>query len=186
MEQKVAEILENILSQLSLEGSFDIDEKDEGIFVSIEVTEPGQLIGHQGDTLSALQLIVNLIISKQFGDESKRVILDVANWRKSKEEELAHKARSWAEEVIASGEEMELEPMPSWQRRIVHMTIEKTPGVTSESIGEGIDRRLVLKKGDASSAESDTKSDEDVIEDSETTAEDDKAADNSEEKPEQD
>ncbi len=151
MESKVAEILENILSELSLEGSFDIDEKNDGIFVAIDVTEPGQLIGHQGETLSALQLLVNLIISKQFGEDSKRVILDVADWRRGKEEELAHKARTWAEEVLETGKELELEPMPSWQRRIVHMTIEQTKGVTSESVGEGTDRHLLLKLDDGKS-----------------------------------
>ncbi len=143
MEAKVSEILENILSQLNLEGSFEIEEKEEGIFVSIDTSSAGQLIGHQGETLSALQLLLNLIISKQF-EEPKRVIVDVSGWRRGKEEELAHKARTWAQEVIDSGQEMELVPMPSWQRRIVHMTIQETPGVSSESMGEGLERHLVI------------------------------------------
>jgi spoIIIJ-associated protein len=150
MESKVAEILENILGQLSLEGSFDIEEKDDGVFVYIEANDPGQLIGHQGETLSSLQLVINLIVSKQFPDNTKRIILDVAGWRKEREEELAHKARTWAQEVISSGEEKELQPMPSWQRRIVHMTIEQTPGVKSESVGEGNDRHLVIQVDDGS------------------------------------
>src|SRR5258708_7172096 len=143
MEAKVSEILENILSQLNLEGSFEIEEKEEGIFVSIDTSSAGQLIGHQGETLSALKLLLNLIISKQF-EEPKRVIVDVSGWRRGKEEELAHKARTWAQEVIDSGQEMELVPMPSWQRRIVHMTIQETPGVSSESMGEGLERHLVI------------------------------------------
>lgn len=145
MEQKVAEILENILSMLSLEGSFDVDEKSDNVFVSIETQEPGWLIGHQGETLQALQLIVNLIISKQISEEEqKRVVIDIAGWRKTKEEELAHKAREWSQEVIESKNPMDLPAMPSWQRRIVHMTIEQTDGVKSESVGEGIDRHLVI------------------------------------------
>lgn len=151
MEDKVSEILENILSLIGLEGSFDVEEKDEGIFVFIDANDPGKLIGRGGETLSALQLIVNLILSKQYPEGSKRVIVDVASWRKGKEEELAHKARSWAEKVLESGEPMELEPMPAWQRRIVHLTIEGTKGLRSESVGEGMDRHLVISP-DGSSA----------------------------------
>lgn len=144
MEEKVSEILENILSLLNLEGSFEVEEKDEGVFVQVDLPEAGILIGRGGETLSALQLLLNLIISKHFGEKSKRVILDVADWRKGKEEELAHKARNWAERVLETKQPMELLPMPSWQRRIVHMTIEGTKGVRSESMGEGADRHLVI------------------------------------------
>lgn len=144
MEEKVSEILENILSLLNLEGSFEVEEKEEGVFVQVDLPEAGILIGRGGETLSALQLLLNLIVSKQFGEKSKRVILDVADWRKGKEEELAHKARNWAEKVLETNQPMELLPMPSWQRRIVHMTIEGTKGVRSESVGEGADRHLVI------------------------------------------
>jgi spoIIIJ-associated protein len=143
MEAKVSEVLENILGMLSMEGSFDVEEKEEGVFVFIDTKEAGKLIGHQGETLAALQYIINLVVSKQVED-SKRVIIDVSGWRQSKEEELAHRARTWANQVLESGKPMELDPMPSWQRRIVHLTIEGTSGVTSESIGEGLERRLVI------------------------------------------
>lgn len=146
LEEKVSDVLENVLSLLSFEGSFDVEEKEEGVFVSIDTEDAGRLIGNSGETLQSLQLLVNLIVSKQIGnpEESKRVIIDVANWRKSKEEELAHKARMWAEKVIESKQPMELDPMPSWQRRIVHMTVENTEGVKSESAGEGRDRHLII------------------------------------------
>lgn len=144
MEEKISEVLENILSLLGLEGSFEVDEKEDGVFVFIDTSEPGILIGRGGETLSALQLILNLAMLRAFPDESKRVIVDVSEWRKSKEEELAHKARGWAEKVLETQEPMDLEPMPSWQRRIVHITIEGTKGVKSESVGEGPDRHLII------------------------------------------
>ncbi|MFI5205311.1 MAG: protein jag [Candidatus Paceibacterales bacterium] len=146
MEAKVSEILENILSLLSLEGSFEVNEKEDGVFVTIDTDDAGKLIGHQGETLSSLQLIVNQILAKQ-EEEFKRVIIDVSGWRRTKEEELAHRARRWAEQVKETGEPLELEPMPSWQRRIVHMTIQETDGVSSESLGEGLDRHLVIRPG---------------------------------------
>ncbi len=143
MEAKVSEVLENILGFLSLEGSFEIEEKDDYINVLIETEDAGRLIGHQGESLAALQLIVNMIALKDQPD-AKRIIIDVASWRKGKEEELAHKARVWAKQVLEENKTLELDPMPSWQRRIVHMTIQETDGVGSESLGEGPERHLKL------------------------------------------
>src|SRR3990167_5491787 len=114
MEEKTSEILENILSLLSLEGSFEVEEKSEGVFVSIDLAESGLLIGRGGETLSALQLIINLIVSRQMGDQSQRVIIDVSGWRRSKEEELAHKARGWAQKVLDTKEPMELSAPNPW------------------------------------------------------------------------
>lgn len=145
MEEKVSEILENLLGLLGLEGSFEIEERQDGVFVSIDAEDAGILIGRNGETLSSLQLILNLIASRQIGGEDlKRVVVDVSSWRKSKEDDLAQKAKNWAAKVLETKEPMELNPMPAWQRRIVHMAIESTEGVKSESIGEGQDRRLVI------------------------------------------
>ena len=69
----------------------------------------------------------------------------MGGWRKNKEADLERRARNWASEVKESGEEIELEPMPSWQRRIVHMIVSEVEGVSSESIGEGKERHLVIK-----------------------------------------
>lgn len=145
MEEKVSEILENILGLLGLEGSFEIEEKEEGVFISIDAEDPGILIGRNGETLTSLQLLLNLIASRQMpGENLKRIVVDVSDWRKSKEEELAHKARDWAQKVAETKESIELDPMPAWQRRVVHMTIQEIPAVKSESIGEGPERRLVI------------------------------------------
>lgn len=143
MEAQVSEVLENILSLLALEGSFEVDEKPEVVSVSIDLDDAGKLIGRDGETLGALQYLVNMIVAKNISEE-KRVIVDVAAWRAGKEEELAEKAKGWAVEVKESGKLMELPAMPSWQRRIVHLVIEETEGVQSESVGEGLERHLVI------------------------------------------
>lgn len=144
MEAKVSEILENILSLLSLEGSFEVTEKDEGVFVTIDTQDAGKLIGHQGETLASLQLLVNQILAKQ-SETYKRVIVDVSNWRKDKEVDLEARAKRWAEQVKTEGKTLELDPMPAWQRRIVHMAIESVEGVNTESVGEGLERHLIIK-----------------------------------------
>lgn len=146
MEAQVSEVLENILSLLSLEGSFEVDEKEDMVKVSIDLEDAGKLIGRDGETLGALQYLVNMIVAKNISEE-KRVVVDVASWRQGKEEELAGKAKEWAIEVKESGKDMELPAMPSWQRRIVHLVIEETEGVKSESVGEGAERHLVISPG---------------------------------------
>ncbi len=150
MEAKVSEILENILGMLSLEGSFEVTEGSEEVKVVIEASDPGRLIGFNGETLDALQLIVNQIVGKQATDEVpyKRVIIDVAGWRQNKETDLERRAKNWVTEVLETKKPLELEPMPSWQRRIVHMVTSETEGVESESIGEGRERHLIIRLAD--------------------------------------
>lgn len=146
VEAKVSEILENILGLMALEGSFEVTEGSDEVLVSIETNDAGRLIGFKGETLDALQLLANLIANKGVGEgEYKRVVVDVAGWRKSKEGDLERRARSWAEEALESGKEIELDPMPSWQRRIVHMVVSDVEGVESESLGEGRERHLVIR-----------------------------------------
>lgn len=156
MESRLSEILDNILGLLLLEGSYDIQDSENGFNVMIETNDAGRLIGFKGENLTSLQLLINQMMSREpvlSGSKSKtgeaegfkRVILDVSGWRQNKEKELAEKALEWANQVKEGGQEMELEPMPSWQRRIIHMSIQEIDGVESESIGEGRDRHLVIR-----------------------------------------
>jgi len=146
MEEQLSDILDNVLGLLLLEGSYDIEESDEALQVLIETKDAGRLIGFKGENLESLQLLLNQLMSRKAGEnEFKRVLVDVEGWRKQKEEELASRAKSWIEEVKTSGEELELEPMSPWQRRIVHMVVQETEGIESESIGEGRDRHLVIR-----------------------------------------
>lgn len=149
MEQQLSDILDNLLGLLLLEGSYEIDETDEALNVSIETQDAGRLIGARGESLEGLQLLVNQILSRKAdpkkSEEFKRVIIDVSGWRKQKEEDLNIRAKEWVKQVLESGKDLELEPMPSWQRRVVHMVVSETTRVESESVGEGRDRHIVIK-----------------------------------------
>lgn len=146
MEQQLSDILDNLLGMLLLEGSYDIEETEESFLVSIETKDAGRLIGARGESLDSLQLLVNQMMSKKAAtDGFKRVIVDVEGWRKQKEEELVKSAQSWGKQVLESGESLELEPQSPWQRRVVHMTISNMAGLSSESVGEGRDRHIVIK-----------------------------------------
>ena len=152
MEEKLTEILDNILGLLLLEGSYEIEEEDEGFQVSIDTKDAGRLIGARGESLEGLQLLVNQLVSRKIEEGNfKRVILDVSGWRKQKEDELKALAGSLGKQVLESGKEMELEPMSSWQRRVIHMVIQEMAGLASESMGEGRDRHIVIKLKDQNS-----------------------------------
>ena len=146
MEEQLGEVLDNLLGMLLLEGSYDIEEGEDSFLVSIETKDAGRLIGARGESLDGLQLLVNQMVARKIGEESfKRVVIDVEGWRKQKEEELVQSAKSWGKQVLESGKELELEPQSPWQRRIIHMTISAMEGLSSESVGEGRDRHIVIK-----------------------------------------
>lgn len=147
MQEHLEDILDNVLGLLLLQGSYEIEEDEENLNVSIETDQAGRLIGFRGESLTALQYLVNQILSKktQGEDYFKRVVIDIGNWRKQKEEDLAKKTKDWIGQVSESKEELALEPMPSWQRRIVHMVVSESKGVESESVGEGRERHLVIR-----------------------------------------
>lgn len=156
MEAQLSDILDNLLGMLLLEGSYEIEETDESFQVSIETSDAGRLIGARGESLDSLQLLVNQMVSKKIGETGfKRVVIDVENWRKQKEEELERNAKTWGEQVLETGKPMELEPQSPWQRRVVHMVIGEMEGLESESAGEGRDRHIVIKvKGQKSKVKS--------------------------------
>ena len=150
MEEKLSGILDNLLGMLLLEGSYDIEEKEDSFSVSIETKDAGRLIGARGESLDGLQLLVNQMVARKLGSAPdgagfKRVVIDVEGWRKQKEEELVKSAQSWGKQVLESGKELELEPQSPWQRRVVHMSISEMEGLESESVGEGRDRHIVIK-----------------------------------------
>ena len=156
MEQQLSDILDNLLGMLLLEGSYDVEEKDDSFQVSIKTKDAGRLIGARGESLDGLQLLVNQMMFRQTsiseGSESveaqKRIIIDVEGWRKQKEEELIKSAQAWGKQVLESGQPFELEPQSPWQRRIVHMVISEIKGLVSDSVGESRNRHIVIKSTD--------------------------------------
>lgn len=146
MEEQLSEVLDNLLGMLLLEGSYEIEEADENFTVSIETKDAGRLIGARGESLDALQLLVSQMVARKTGEaDYKRVVIDVEGWRRQKEDDLVKDAQSWGQQVLETKKEIELEPMSSWQRRIVHMTVSEMKGLSSESVGEGRDRHIVIK-----------------------------------------
>ncbi len=103
----------------------------------------GALIGRKGERLSALQHIVNLMLSKQMG-EWTRVLVDVEDYRGRRERQLAELARRAADRVAETGKMLQLEAMPALERRWIHLALRDHPAVATQSIGEEPNRRVVV------------------------------------------
>jgi spoIIIJ-associated protein len=103
----------------------------------------GFLIGQHGDTVRALQFMVgNALKNNDF--EITRVNVDIADYKKQRADRLSEQAEKWVAEVKESKKDMELRPMNAADRRIIHK-LATDSGLETESIGEGRDRRVVLK-----------------------------------------
>jgi len=103
----------------------------------------GLLIGRRGETLSALQLLVSLIVSHRT-KHRMRIIVDAENYRERREENLRSLALRVAQQVRNYRRSIALEAMPPHERRIVHLALADSPDISTESIGEGDARRVVI------------------------------------------
>ena len=142
----VQETAEELLKLLKVEAKVGVteDKENEAVKVQIETEEPGILIGHHGEALNALQLILGLIISKKL-EEWQRIIVNVGDYREKRQEELKNLALNTAQKVKFSGQATTIPGFSSFERRIVHLALADHPDVVTESEGEGGYRRLVVK-----------------------------------------
>jgi spoIIIJ-associated protein len=110
---------------------------------AVEREALGALIGRKGERLSALQHLVNLMLSKRMG-EWTRVLVDVEDYRGRRERQLRELADRAAGRVIETGRMLQLEPMPALERRWVHLALREHPDVATQSVGEEPNRRVVV------------------------------------------
>ena len=142
----VEELLEKMGVEASVSASFG-EAEDERSRIPLIVDVSGEdlsiLIGSQAETLNALQYIANLIVGKELG-RSAPLIVDVEGFRKRRAQELGRLARSMANQAVQSGRRQVLEPMPAYERRLVHIALRDYPGVTTESIGSDPRRKVTI------------------------------------------
>ena len=117
------------------------DEEVGGPIIDIVGEDSGLLIGRRGQTLQALQFMVNLIARNQHGDGT-RIMLDVERYRQRREASLRDMAVRVASRVVQTGRNITLEPMSAADRRVIHVSLSDYQGVTTESVGLGDDRKV--------------------------------------------
>lgn len=138
------EILQEIIDKLGLLAISELKgEDEESVSLNIKGEELGQIIGKEGATLMALQVIVSSMISKAF-ERRARVYIDAGGYRERQEKALERLAIEAAKDVEKSGIEKVLPPMSAADRRIVHLCLKDNDKIQTFSKGEGADRRLVI------------------------------------------
>jgi spoIIIJ-associated protein len=103
----------------------------------------GMLIGRRGETLAALQYITRLICSREL-QRRANIVLDVEGYKTRREEMLRRLALRMADQAVQLGRTVALEPMPPFERRIVHLALRSNANVRTESTGEGEHRKVTI------------------------------------------
>ncbi|MBA7468270.1 hypothetical protein ES707_03513 [subsurface metagenome] len=142
-QKKVKEELNEILKLMGTEAEITTSLEEGKVVADIKSENGAILIGKKGQTLNALQLIVNLIVNRDEKTRTK-VIVDTENYRQRRENALMKMAGEVADEVKSKGRSRELEPMNPAERRVIHLALKDDRDVETTSQGEGNFRRVVV------------------------------------------
>ena len=134
----------SILTAMGLSG-FTITESgdEEHAILNIEGDGLGVIIGRRGETLDAIQYLTSLVANRLGGDYF-RITVDSGDYRSKREKTLMHLAEKLSKTVVRTGRSSTLEPMNPYERRIIHSVVSEVEGVTSKSVGEEPNRRVVI------------------------------------------
>lgn len=142
----VQDVITDLLGQIGIKSTPEVSENDGALVAIIDAGDDNALlIGKHGNTLSALELLVNVIVSQKLG-EFKRVTLEIGNYRAEREQYLIDLVEKLRAEVLETDSSRQIRGLKPWERRFVHLQIQDDSDVFTESEGEDRDRVLVIKK----------------------------------------
>ncbi|NWF77419.1 MAG: protein jag [Chloroflexi bacterium] len=141
--QVVTEILDTLLRLLGVAGKVEVLSDEIPLALDIKGDDLGILIGRRGQTLVALEYVTKLIVAGQLKTWLP-LNVDVAGYKKRRYDSLQKLALYLAEQVKSKRSAITMEPMPADERRIIHLTLADNPDVTTQSIGEGENRKVVI------------------------------------------
>ena len=137
-----------VTNALGVVGRLDVVEDDATIVVTCSGEDVALLIGRHGQTIDAVQYLLNAISHRAHGDERKEVVVDAAGYRERRRVTLEALAERTAEQVRASGDRVELEPMTAVERKVVHLKLKELAGVQTASEGTEPNRYVVVLPAD--------------------------------------
>src|SRR5256714_5902183 len=140
---KARDVVAELLYKMSITAQVTIKKADEPVMIDVAGDNLGLLIGWRGETLRAFQTVVNLILNEGRADR-RRLVVDGEHYRNRREETVKEMALRLAERGRRTGEPGMMDSMQSYERRIVHITLEKEPGIRTESQGEEPNRRVAI------------------------------------------
>ena len=144
-KNNIVEFLDVFLKQMSEEKlEFKISNDEYYIIVEILGENTNSLIGYRGETLNAIQNLLSSIANKGI-EEKIRVILDISGYKDKRKKVLEELADKISKTVIKTGKKVTLEPMPAYERKIIHARLQNNKKVITESVGEEPHRKIVVE-----------------------------------------
>jgi spoIIIJ-associated protein len=147
---KAERIVKNLLQNMKVTANvssriLEPEDENDREMVLIEITgkDLSILIGRRAETLNSLQYITSLMLNQEMGNWMP-LMIDVQGYRFRRERQLRQLARRLADQVVQTGRRQMLEPMPANERRLVHLELRYHPFVTTESVGEGSNRKATI------------------------------------------
>lgn len=141
MEAK--QFLSDVCKQMDLEVNIESTIDGKYVYFQLNSDKTGLLIGKRGQTLNALQILTQVVLNR-FSEEFMNVILNAENYREKREETLVLLANRLANKVIKEKKEISLEPMPSFERKIIHAALADNEKIKTYSVGTDPHRHLVI------------------------------------------
>lgn len=139
----VTEILDTLLGLMGVQGKIEVISDELPLALNINGDDLGILIGRRGQTLVALEYVTKLMVVQRL-KAWLPLTIDVGSYKKHRADSLQKLALYLAEQVKSRRRAMPMEPMPANERRIIHLALADHPDVTTQSIGEGENRKIVI------------------------------------------
>ncbi len=136
-------ILEDLLRLLEVEATVELKEDSERILLQIRGDGSGLLIGRKGQTLDAMEYLINKIVHKE-AEDKKRIVVDTENYRFRREDSLVKLAQRLGEKAKRLGRPVTISPMSAHDRRIVHLALQEDKGLRTWSTGTGLYRKVII------------------------------------------
>ena len=140
----VAEFLNKVIAAADVDAALQMAETEEGIDIKITGTDVGSLIGRHGETLYAMQYLANLILNQGRKDYI-RVSLDIEDYKKNRRQKLESIAKRAADRAVKFHRSVSLDPMPSYERKIIHSFLQEIEEIETVSQGEEPRRYIVIR-----------------------------------------
>lgn len=146
-EKLIKKITQELLKKMAFgKATVEVKKQENSpiLVVSIQVEDANQLIGQSGSNLNDLQRVLRLLIAKK-DPEAPFFLLDINGYREKREAFLKDLSQEIAEQVAKTRKSVMLQPMSSYERRIVHLELAEKSDIVTESVGEGPERRVVIR-----------------------------------------
>jgi spoIIIJ-associated protein len=143
LRNKAITFLQQILKEMNIDGQIENELKDGKLYIKISGENMGVIIGRRGETLDALQYLINIAVNKG-KDKYLKVMLDTENYREKREETLKNLAFTLAKKAYRTKKIVELEPMNPYDRRIIHSALQNNKYVKTNSEGVDPHRKVII------------------------------------------